>query len=127
MSENNRAASSPKAPAARFGGRGINIGIAVAALVTVGGLALWAVQLSGGLVQTLSLIHICIAHVRVVCAGVLFLGSAACGEREGSYGAAARARRGSREVDSGLVQEKERGQAVSYTHLDVYKRQHIYA
>ena len=50
MSENNRAASSPKAPAARFGGRGINIGIAVAALVTVGGLALWAVQLSGGLV-----------------------------------------------------------------------------
>ena len=52
MSENNRAASSPKAPAARFGGRGINIGIAVAALVTVGGLALWAVQLSGGLVQT---------------------------------------------------------------------------
>uniref|UniRef100_UPI003AAAAB35 NrfD/PsrC family molybdoenzyme membrane anchor subunit n=1 Tax=Gordonibacter urolithinfaciens TaxID=1335613 RepID=UPI003AAAAB35 len=37
---------------ARFGGRGISIGIAVAALVAVAGIALWAVQLSGGLVQT---------------------------------------------------------------------------
>ena len=45
-------ASSPKVPAAKFGGRGINIGIAVAAVVTVAGLALWVVQLSGGLVQT---------------------------------------------------------------------------
>ena len=43
-----------------------------------------------------------------VCAGVLFLGPAACSERESPAGAAARARRGSREVDSGLVQEKER-------------------
>ena len=43
-------ASSPKVPAAKFGGRGINIGIAVAAVVTVAGLALWVVQLSGGLV-----------------------------------------------------------------------------
>ena len=43
-------ASSPKVPAAKFGGRGINIGIAVAAVVTVAGLALWVVQLSGGLI-----------------------------------------------------------------------------
>lgn len=41
-----------KTPAARFGGRGLNIGIIVAALFTVGGLVLWGVQLSGGLVQT---------------------------------------------------------------------------
>lgn len=52
MSENKRAASSPKAPAAGFGGRGLNIGIAVAAALTVAGLALWFVQLSGGMVQT---------------------------------------------------------------------------
>lgn len=41
-----------KAPASRFGGRGINVAIIVAALVTVAGLALWFVQLSGGMVQT---------------------------------------------------------------------------
>ena len=52
MSENNRATTSPKAPAAKFGGKGLNIGIAVAAVVTVAGLALWGVQLSGGMVQT---------------------------------------------------------------------------
>ncbi|WP_303203335.1 NrfD/PsrC family molybdoenzyme membrane anchor subunit [Raoultibacter timonensis] len=52
MSENNRATTSPKAPAARFGGKGLNVGIAVAAVVTVAGLALWGVQLSGGLAQT---------------------------------------------------------------------------
>ena len=52
MSENNRATTSPKAPAAKFGGKGLNIGIAVAAVVTVAGLALWEVQLSGGMVQT---------------------------------------------------------------------------
>ena len=52
MSENVSAASPAKAPAARFGGRGINIGIVVAAAVAVAGLALWGVQLSGGLVQT---------------------------------------------------------------------------
>ena len=52
MSENNRATTSPKAPAAKFGGKGLNIGIAVAAVVTVAGLALWGVQLSGGLAQT---------------------------------------------------------------------------
>ena len=52
MSENVSAASPAKAPAARFGGRGINIGIVVAVAVAVAGLALWGVQLSGGLVQT---------------------------------------------------------------------------
>ncbi|MCB7039354.1 NrfD/PsrC family molybdoenzyme membrane anchor subunit [Eggerthella sinensis] len=52
MSENNQATTSPQAPAARFGGKGLNIGIAVAAVATVAGIALWVVQLSGGLVQT---------------------------------------------------------------------------
>ena len=52
MSENVSAASPAKAPAARFGGRGINVGIAVAAVVAAAGVALWGVQLSGGLVQT---------------------------------------------------------------------------
>lgn len=52
MSDNKRAASSPKAPAARFGGRGMNVAIAVVAVLTVAGLALWFVQLSGGMVQT---------------------------------------------------------------------------
>ena len=41
-----------KTPVARFGGRGINIGIAVAAVIAAAGVALWGVQLSGGLVQT---------------------------------------------------------------------------
>ncbi|QOS69528.1 polysulfide reductase NrfD [Eggerthella guodeyinii] len=52
MSENVSAAQVAKAPAARFGGRGLNIGIAVAAVVAAAGVALWGVQLSGGLVQT---------------------------------------------------------------------------
>ncbi|MTU59230.1 polysulfide reductase [Parabacteroides merdae] len=52
MSENTQAAPAAKAPAARFGGKGLNIGIVVAAVVTIAGLALWGVQLSGGLVQT---------------------------------------------------------------------------
>ncbi|WP_139652123.1 NrfD/PsrC family molybdoenzyme membrane anchor subunit [Raoultibacter phocaeensis] len=52
MSENNQATTSPKAPAAGFGGRGLNIGIVVAAVVTVAGIALWGVQLTGGLAQT---------------------------------------------------------------------------
>ena len=58
MTENISATSSPradapeKAPAARFGGKGINIAIVAAALVTVAGLALWGMQLSGGMVQT---------------------------------------------------------------------------
>lgn len=52
MSENVSAASPAKAPAARFGGKGLNIGIAVAAVIAAAGVALWGVQLSGGLVQT---------------------------------------------------------------------------
>ena len=58
MSENTGATTSPRAsapenaPAARFGGKGINIAIVVAAVVTVAGLALWGVQLAGGMVQT---------------------------------------------------------------------------
>lgn len=52
MSETTSAAAPAKAPAAKFGGKGINIGIVVAAIVTVAGLVLWGVQLSGGLVQT---------------------------------------------------------------------------
>ncbi|WP_139651720.1 NrfD/PsrC family molybdoenzyme membrane anchor subunit [Raoultibacter phocaeensis] len=52
MSENNQATTSPKAPAAKFGGKGINVGIVIAAIVTVAGIALWGVQLTGGLVQT---------------------------------------------------------------------------
>ena len=52
MTDNASAAPAAKAPAARFGGKGLNIGIVVAAVVTVAGLALWGMQLSGGLVQT---------------------------------------------------------------------------
>ena len=52
MTDNARATSSPKVPAAKFGGRGINAAIAVAAALTVAGLVLWGIQLSGGMVQT---------------------------------------------------------------------------
>ena len=52
MTDNASAAPAAKVPAARFGGKGLNIGIAVAAVLTVAGLALWGMQLSGGLVQT---------------------------------------------------------------------------
>ena len=52
MSENTGTATPSKAPAAEFGGKGINAGIGIAAVVTVAGLVLWGVQLSGGLVQT---------------------------------------------------------------------------
>ena len=41
-----------KAPTARFGGRGLNIAIAVAAAVTVAGIGLWAYQLATGLAVT---------------------------------------------------------------------------
>ena len=40
------------ARAAAWGGRGLNVGIGVAGVLTVAGLALWAMQLSGGMVQT---------------------------------------------------------------------------
>ena len=52
MSENDLTAKTVKAPAARFGGKGLNAGIAAAAVLTAAGLALWGFQLSGGLVQT---------------------------------------------------------------------------
>ena len=52
MTENIGTASPSKAPAAKFGGKGLNIAIAVAAVVTVAGIALWGVQLAGGMVQT---------------------------------------------------------------------------
>ncbi|MBC2889875.1 NrfD/PsrC family molybdoenzyme membrane anchor subunit [Gordonibacter massiliensis (ex Traore et al. 2017)] len=52
MTETTSAAGSAKTPAAKFGGRGLNIGIIVAAVLTVIGLVLWGVQLSGGMVQT---------------------------------------------------------------------------
>ena len=52
MTENIGTASPSKAPAAKFGGKGLNIAIAVAAVVTAAGVALWGVQLAGGMVQT---------------------------------------------------------------------------
>ena len=52
MIENVSAAQPAKVPAAKFGGKGLTIAIAVAAIVTVGGLALWVFQLTGGMVQT---------------------------------------------------------------------------
>ncbi len=52
MSENTQATQSPQAPAAKFGGKGLNVGIVVAAVVTIAGIALWVMQLTGGLVQT---------------------------------------------------------------------------
>ena len=63
MSENAQATSVAGAPAARNGGtgaakrsgkggRGLTVGIAVGAVLTVVGIALWAVQLSGGMAQT---------------------------------------------------------------------------
>ena len=52
MSENIGAARPSSAPAAKFGGKGINVAIVIAAIVTVAGLVLWGVQLSGGMVQT---------------------------------------------------------------------------
>ena len=52
MTENTSATKSPKAPAAKFGGKGINIGIVVAALLTIMGLALWVMQRTGGMDHT---------------------------------------------------------------------------
>lgn len=57
MTENVAAARAAEAPApsakkTTASGRGLNIGIAVAAAVMVVGIVLWAIQLSGGMVQT---------------------------------------------------------------------------
>lgn len=50
--ENAPASSSRNASRARFGGRGLSIAIVVASIVTVCGIVLYGIQLSGGLVQT---------------------------------------------------------------------------
>ena len=54
MTENVSAASAASGKPARvsWGGKGLTAAIAVAAIVTVAGIACWAVQLSGGMVQT---------------------------------------------------------------------------
>ena len=52
MSENVSAESPSKVSAARFGGKGVTVAIVVAAILTVGGLALWAFQLTSGMVNT---------------------------------------------------------------------------
>lgn len=52
MSENVSAAPAAKAPAAKFGGTGLTVGIVIAAIATVGGLVLWGLQLGGGFMDT---------------------------------------------------------------------------
>lgn len=59
MTENVQASSSSRASSpstsartAPFGGRGLNIAIVVAAVLTILGIVLWGIQLTGGLVQT---------------------------------------------------------------------------
>lgn len=52
MSENVQATLSPKASVAKFGGTGLTVAIVVAAVVTIVGIVLWGIQLSGGMVQT---------------------------------------------------------------------------
>jgi len=50
MDENATVAASIKAPSVRFGGTKLNIGIAIAALITIAGIVLWGMQLSQGLI-----------------------------------------------------------------------------
>ena len=52
MTENVSTAGAVKAPAPARGGKGATVGIVVAAIVAAIGIALWMVQLSGGMVQT---------------------------------------------------------------------------
>ena len=57
MTENEKAATavkdaSPKQKRETWGGKGLNAAIIVAAVLTVAGIACWAMQLSGGMVQT---------------------------------------------------------------------------
>ena len=53
MTENVTAAPTATKPKRQtWGGRGLTVAIAVAAVITVAGIACWAVQLSGGMVQT---------------------------------------------------------------------------
>lgn len=48
----NVGSGSAKAGAGRFGGRGLNVAIGVAAVIAAFGVALWGMQLAGGMVQT---------------------------------------------------------------------------
>lgn len=53
MTENVSAASTAAEPKREtWGGKGLNVAIIVAAVLTVAGIACWAMQLSGGMVQT---------------------------------------------------------------------------
>ncbi len=52
MTDTTATAGAVKAPAAKRGGAGLNIAIGVSAVVAVIGIVLWAMQLSGGMVQT---------------------------------------------------------------------------
>ncbi len=52
MTEITAAAPAAKTPARKAGGKGLNIAIGVCAVLVVVGLALWAMQLSGGMIQT---------------------------------------------------------------------------
>ena len=52
MTENVSTAGAVKAPAAKKGGAGLNIAIGVSAVVTIIGLVLWFMQISGGMIQT---------------------------------------------------------------------------
>lgn len=52
MSDNKQAASAAKTGAPCKAGKALNIAIAVSAVITVAGIALWMVQLSGGMIQT---------------------------------------------------------------------------
>ena len=52
MTDTTATASAVKAPAAKKGGAGLNIAIVVSAVLVIVGLVLWAMQLSGGMVQT---------------------------------------------------------------------------
>lgn len=50
MSEKNQAATPRKTPSAQFGGKGLSIAIIIAAILAVGGIILWGIQLTQGLV-----------------------------------------------------------------------------
>ncbi|MCI8469701.1 MAG: polysulfide reductase NrfD [Eggerthellaceae bacterium] len=47
-----RAKEAAGAKAVAWGGKGVNVGIGVAGVLVVVGIALWGVQLAGGMVQT---------------------------------------------------------------------------
>ncbi len=52
MTENVSAAKAVAAPPAKKGGAGLNIAIVVSAVIAIIGIVLWAMQLSGGMIQT---------------------------------------------------------------------------